>query len=421
MEPFRQPVPERKIPKDLAKSGELSMFLSEHKIKIFSRENYSKYEIINFHVEQNKGDTPFFIVDLGEILEQYKQWKAHLPRVRPLFAVKCCPNPMVLKFLSVLGCGFACSSKTELINVKELGVPIDRIVYSNPVKDPQHIKFAKSQDIDTLVVDNEVELFKIKLYHADAKLILRISVEDFDSEHTMNTKFGCSFSQAKSLLQKAKSLDLNVVGVSFHIGSRNSDIEAYTTGVKYAREIFDVAKGYDIDMNLLDIGGGFPGSQKLSFLSFEDISRTVNSAIEKYFGDMENLKVIAEPGRYFTTKSHTLAFNVIGKKKTIDQNAGDVHFEYYMNDGIYGSFNCMLFDGANPQIQPFNCNEDNLYRSTLYGPTCEDRDIITRSAELPELEIGEWCYVEDFGAYTQGSTVECNGFEAPECNYVFLY
>lgn len=421
MQAPRHLVPERRVPKDLAKFSELSKFLSENDIKIFSRENYSKYEIINYHLEQTKADNPFFIIDLGEILERYKQWKTFLPGVRPYFSVKCCANPNVLKLLAVLGCGFACSTKAELIQVKELEVPGERVIYSNPVKDPQHIKFAKSQDIDTLVFDNEVELLKIKLYHTDAKLILRISIENYESGHHVNSKFGCTFSEAKSLLEKARSLELNVVGVSFHVGKMNNDLEAYKTGLKYAREVFQIAKESGMDMTILDIGGGFPGTSKLSFLPFEDITKAVTDGIEKYFSDIENLKVIAEPGRYFTTKSHTLAFNVIGKKKLSGQSGSDAQFEYYMNDGIYGSFNCIIFDGASPQICPFNKNEGKLYTSTLYGPTCENADIITRSAELPEMEVGEWCYVEDFGAYTQSLGVDFNTFEPPECRFVFMY
>jgi len=410
--------PERKIPKDLATFTELSRFISENSIKLFSREDHSKYDMINYHIEQTKNDEAFFIIDLGEILEQYKQWKTVFPNIKPFYAVKCCSNPMVLKTLAVLGCGFFCASKAELIRVTDLNVPTNRIVFGNPVKDPQHIRFARSQNIDSMSFDNEVELYKIKLYHPYAKLTIRISVEE---TYAANSKFGCPMAEVKSLLEKARSLELEVVGVSFHVGNRNNDVSLYSSAIEKAREVFTIGQEMGMRMNILNIGGGFPGNSKKDLVTFEEIGKEVNEAIEKHFSDVEELKIMAEPGRYFSTKSHVLVFNVIGQRKFVDEH-GETHFDYYMNDGVYGSFNSIVFDGANPHIQPFN-NKKNaqLYKSTIYGPTCDDMDVLTRSIELPELGVGECCYVEDFGAYTQVSASDFNGFAITESYYVFMY
>jgi len=413
--------PERKIPKNLATFTELSKFISENSIKLFSREDHTKYDIINYHIEQNKNDEAFFIIDLGEILEQYKQWKTFFPNIKPFYAVKCCSNPMVLKTLAVLGCGFYCASKSELIRVTELNVPTNRILFGIPVKDPQHIRFARSQNIDSMTFDNEVELYKIKLYHPYAKLTLRISVEESTCGFGANAKFGCPMSEVKNLLEKARSLELDVVGVSFHIGNRNNDISLYSNAIEKAREVFTLGQEISMSMNILNIGGGFPGNSKHDLLTFEEIAKTVNEAIGKYFSDVEDLKVMAEPGRYFSTKSHVLVFNVIGKRKYVDEN-NETHFDYYMNEGVYGSFNSIVFDGAAPHIHPFNNNKNTvLYKSTVFGPTCDDMDVITRGTELPELQVGESLYVEDFGAYTQVSALDFNGFAITESNYVFRY
>jgi len=93
-----------------------------------------------------------------------------------------------------------------------------------------------------------------------------------------------------------------------------------------------------------------------------------------------------------------------------------------MNDGVYGSFNCIIFDGADPEIRAFNQKPGSKkYKSTVFGPTCDSLDTMTRCAELPELGVGEWCYVENFGAYSQASASTFNGFPTTECNYVFMY
>ena len=413
-------VPEKKIPRDLATFSELPKFISENNIKLFSKEEYTKYDIINYHLEQKKTDDAFYIVDLGDILDQFKLWKTHLPRVEPHYAVKCCPNPMILKTLAVLGCGFDCASKAEIIRVTDLNVPTNRIIYANPVKDPQYIKFARSQNVDIMTFDNEVELYKIKLYHPYAKLVIRIKTDDSNSTLKFSTKFGCSLIEAKTYLEKAKSLELDVIGVSFHVGSRCHDPQTFVSSIRDAKEVFKMGEALGMKMHLLDVGGGFPGTTGESMVSFEDMAKGINEGIDTYFNDVEDLRLIAEPGRYFASKSHTLVFNVIGKRKLIESN-GDSHFQYYMNDGVYGSFNCIIFDGASPEIHAFNKRSDKTYKSTIFGPTCDSMDTMTRSAELPELGVGEWCYVKNFGAYTQAAASNFNGFPTIECNYVFLY
>jgi len=97
----------------------------------------------------------------------------------------------------------------------------------------------------------------------------------------------------------------------------------------------------------------------------------------------------------------------------------DKRIIYYLNDGIYGSFNCIYFDHSVPTILPFNERDGWKYKSTIFGPTCDSIDLICENAMLPELAIGEWVYVEDFGAYTAASSSAFNGFKTNLFKYIF--
>ncbi len=119
----------------------------------------------------------------------------------------------------------------------------------------------------------------------------------------------------------------------------------------------------------------------------------------------DTVTFIAEPGRFFVSSSHTLVVNVIGKKENAEKE-----FVYYLNDGMYGSFNCVHFDHAKPIICPFNERNGKLYKSKIFGPTCDSMDKISDEIFLPELAIGEWCYIENFGAYTCAAASTFNGF-----------
>lgn len=84
-------------------------------------------------------------------------------------------------------------------------------------------------------------------------------------------------------------------------------------------------------------------------------------------------------------------------------------FVDYVNDGMYGSFNCITFDHA--VVTPQVLTKDNeflyksfmneeLYNCSIWGPTCDSIDCITKEGLLPKLEVGDWLYFENMGAYT---------------------
>lgn len=99
-----------------------------------------------------------------------------------------------------------------------MGVHCSRIVFANPCKSGRSIQTAKTNGIGLMTFDNLDELYKIRELYPDASLILRILVDDTGAASRMSQKFGADRSYAKKLLQAAKSLGLDVVGVSFHVG-----------------------------------------------------------------------------------------------------------------------------------------------------------------------------------------------------------
>lgn len=78
-------------------------------------------------------------------------------------------------------------------------------------------------------------------------------------------KFGCDpITEAPGLLKIAQSLNLNVVGVSFHVGSGCKDPPIFRKAIAASRQIFDLAETYGFNFNILDIGGGYPGDRGTS-------------------------------------------------------------------------------------------------------------------------------------------------------------
>jgi len=89
--------------------------------------------------------------------------------------------------------------------------------------------------------------------------LLRIRYDDEKAKCQLGIKFGALVEDAPSLLQSARDLGLGVAGVSFHVGSRCMDPPVYRRPIASARWLFSQGQEIGCNMNILDIGGGFPG------------------------------------------------------------------------------------------------------------------------------------------------------------------
>ena len=159
-----------------------------------------------------------------------------------------------------------------------------------------------------MTFDNADELHKVARVHSGARLVLRILTDDSKALCRLGLKFGAPLSAVPGLLAKARELGLNVVGISFHVGSGNYDATVFSDAVSRARAAFDMGSEAGYKFSLLDIGGGFEDA------TFEATAADLRSAIQQYFPDRSGLKIIAEPGRYYVARAFSLAANIIARR-----------------------------------------------------------------------------------------------------------
>ncbi|KTF74917.1 hypothetical protein cypCar_00032511 [Cyprinus carpio] len=201
----------------------------------------------------------FVVADLGALMRQHVLWKTTMPLIRPFYPVSCNSSPVVIEVLSALGVGFVCANKAETTLVLDHDVPPENIILSGVCKQLSLIKHAAKTGINYLVCENEAELRKIARAHPEAKLLLQVSTDAQVEEASVT--IGCSLKSCRHLLEMAKDLSVNVVGVTFQVPASCRDPQAYTHALSDARCIFDMAKELGFDMKILDIGGGFSGSE----------------------------------------------------------------------------------------------------------------------------------------------------------------
>lgn len=368
--------------------------------------------------DTHEKEEAFYFIDLGCVLKKYKQWVDNLPRVKPFYAIKCNPNTAVIKALASNGVNFDCASKSEIQQILGAGISPSRIIYANPTKMKNHITYAKTVGVDLMTFDNTFELEKIAECYPTSRLLLRIITDDSNSVCKFSTKFGAPLSQTRTILAKAKELNLNVTGISFHVGSGCMSSQSFVAAIESAHRVFKQGEELGFNFTMLDLGGGWPGTDD-DGIKFNDIAAAIRPVLDSFFGP--EVDIIAEPGRYFVSESHTLAVNVFAKRQIEDdQEPGKKRFLYYINDGVYQSFNCIFFDHAAPKPLVFTPgNRTETFRCTIFGPTCDSMDCIAKDVYLPELEVGEWLYFKNMGAYTTAASSPFNGFKShPNTYYI---
>lgn len=363
-------------------------------------------------------------IDAGHVQRQYTKWTQLMPRIRPFFAVKANPDPVIVETLYNAGAGFDCASAREIELVRSMSGqgPAD-VIFANCCKFPGDIAYAESQGVTRMTFDNIDELHKIASIYPSAECVLRIVTDDSNSTCRLSNKYGASLLDVKSLLETALSLELTVVGVSFHVGSGTSNPESFVEPIRNAAWVFEVAESLGIKMNLLDVGGGFPGDDE-GAISFAQIADVVNPLLAQYFAD-PSVEVIAEPGRYFAHASAHLATKVMSRRVISEASKGDSELEvlYYLGDGVYGCFNCILFDHYVPPVPvPISSTAANqprpLKHSRVFGPTCDGLDTIFDSVDLPLLSVGEILAFRNMGAYTNAAASCFNGIAKPVVIYI---
>jgi ornithine decarboxylase len=346
----------------------------------------------------------FYAFYPGRVWDQIQLWNKYLPFVKAHYAIKSNPEPLLIKALYPSDVYFDCASKQEIALVKT-NLPSDiqlnkHIVYANPCKSSEDLIYAKSVGSPITVVDSYEELDKLVSVDYTGGTYIRIAVDDTHSKMPFSGKFGLQPSQVKELGKYAKNKNIDVRGISFHVGSSCSDGKSYYKALRIAQQLNRVLKTQGHLSNTIDIGGGFLSNPS----DFIAKANYITTAYDKEFN------YIAEPGRFFSHKSQDFFVKVIGKKPW---SSG---WRYTIDDSLYGQFSCIPFDHVVPTwcrvVGPLD-KVRNKTAGVLFGRTCDSVDVIAKSDSMEELEIGDWLWFPHMGSYTNATANEFNGFPKP--------
>lgn len=361
------------------------------------------------HIQANQYDRPTLLIDVEQVEENYKKLKVGMPTSHIHYAVKANPHPEILKRLVKLGCRFDAASIGEIDMCLAAGANPSHISFGNTVKRVQDIKEAYAKGIGLFAADASEELRKIAEHAPKSNVFVRVLMRSTEAEWPLSRKFGCSSSMVIPLMHEAEELELNPVGLSFHVGSQTRHPHMWYDSLDAVAAIWHNAQEEGFNLSLLNIGGGFPAYYGVDITEAEEYGAAIIQAVADRFGDVDY--IMAEPGRGMVGSAGAIAGEVLLVSRKHEE---DPVRWVYLNLGRFHGLAETEAEAIKYQFLTPDCVSEETGPCIVAGPTCDSADVMYENYKIDfpnDLKFGDRIVILNCGAYTSTySTVAFNGF-----------
>ncbi|TPW32494.1 type III PLP-dependent enzyme [Martelella alba] len=359
---------------------------------------------------------PCLVVDLDVVRDNYQAFRHALPDSSIYYAVKANPAPEILSLLAGLGSNFDCASVVEIQMALAAGADATRISYGNTIKKERDIARAYELGVNLFAVDCHEEVEKIARAAPGARVFCRVLTDGEGAEWPLSRKFGCVPPMAVDVLVYAHQLGLESYGVSFHVGSQMTKLDAWDVALGDAKRVFAQLAKQGIYLKMVNMGGGFPTKYLRDVPSAEAYGKAIFAALTRHFGN-QIPKTIIEPGRGMVGNAGVVKAEVVLVSKKSDD---DQHRWIFLDIGKFGGLAETMDEAIRYPIRTER-DSDEMEPCVIAGPTCDSADVLYEKNMYPlpiTLTVGDEVLIEGTGAYTTTyASVAFNGFE-PLRSYV---
>jgi ornithine decarboxylase len=349
-----------------------------------------------------------FLFSSDELTSRARQFLDHFPGTVS-YAVKCNSSKEVLATLAAVGV-----THWDVASVHEMAAvaAVSRTAqfhYHNPVKSRREIADAYgTYTCRRFVVDCREELDKIiavigKDPTVEIAVRLVLPRDRGSSAHDFSTKFGAPEHICVELLQQVVAAGFVPV-LTFHPGSQSKEPQVYVRHIEAAARI---AKAADVNVRILNVGGGFPANYELSTAPEPEVFfRAIDQAVTRSFGS-DHPALECEPGRGMVATCMSLMVQV----KLVCSDGDDI----FISDGVYGG---MMEYMQVPDLKPpFRLIRDGrelegVSKSwKVFGPTCDPLDVLPHRLDLHQgIKEGDYIEFGTLGAYGLATATRFNGY-----------
>ena len=360
------------------------------------------------YISENTFDKPTLVVSRNRIAAQYDALSAGLGRAHIHYAVKANPAPEIIRLLVKKGSGFDAASRQEIELCLSQGVDTANVSFGNTIKRGKDIAFAHSVGVTLFAADCEAELDKIAANAPGARVYLRVIVENSLADWPLTRKFGCADTLLPYLLDYARDLGLVPYGLSFHVGSQTRKAEFWNPVLDQVAPLWHAANAAGHDLQLLNLGGGFPAFYGETVEAPRSYAAGVMNAVQERFGDVP--RIMAEPGRGLVAEAgHIAAEVMLVSRKSHEAQRRWVYLDIGRFSGLAETEGeAIRYEFVTPH------DGGEVGPCVLAGPSCDSADILYEKnpIDLPlALRDGDRIMIRNCGAYTSTySSVGFNGF-----------
>jgi len=344
--------------------------------------------------------TPFYCYSLSQLKNNYHTFSNAFKTVKPIicFSVKSNSNLSLLKELKKIGSGADVVSVGELLKATKAGISPKKIVFSGIGKTEEEIRVAIKKGVLLINVESESEVNLInrlsKKISRKISIGLRLNPNVTGKTHQKistggkDEKFGLAYNDFIKLSKKIKKMkNLNLQGISVHIGSQITSINPFKKVLSIINKIMNKIK---INFKFIDLGGGMgiSYSKKEKQINLVQYAKLVNKFIKN-----KDSKIIFEPGRFIIGSAAILITKIIYIKKSSNK------YFIILDAGMNNLMRPALYDAHHQIIALKKTNK--LFRGKLEfeGPVCESSDKFSTQKKFSQIKEGDYIGLANVGAY----------------------
>ena len=384
----------------------------EHKNKSYMIDNVSCKEIAN-----NFG-TPCFVYSEEAISGSFKKIKdIFCTEKRDVYySVKANSNLTILKLLSNLGSGFDIVSMGELDRVLKIGADPKKIVYSGVGKSEKDIERSIKIGIHCINVESIEELKRISMIASKLKISAPVAIRvnpnidpgshEYIATGLNSTKFGINLNNMMDAFSFAHKEDfINLIGIDYHIGSQIETLEPFIEAVTSVAKIIKQLKSNQIDLQLIDMGGGLGITYKNNNVpSLREYGEAINKAIKD--NNLEDYNIILELGRSLVGNTGYLLTKVEYIKKDSEKNyvIVDAGMDNLIRPALYDAWHNISCINVNKDAEEILCD--------VVGPVCECADFLGKDRKL-SVQQNDILVISSCGAYASSMSSNYNSRPRP--------
>ncbi len=382
--------------------------------------------------------TPFYALSQDKIADNYRKMMdslSGLDKVGIYYSIKTNYETKVLESLDNLKAGFDVSVQFDLDIAKKYGFDYRKIVIDNSHDIHNGLEEAISNDVHMISVDSYNEAVRInslaqklnKIANLGIRIDLSLCHRDIIRRpfEICQKHFGIAYQEViDKLVKKIKEFkNIKLKGLFTHLGLPFPVPGDYAVALKKLFYLAHRLKEYQIAINELNIGGGYPDPEEEYFnkapffikklLLIHRLQKQITSnfftAISRCYLEQSRIfdmkpRLSLEPGKVLVNNAGIITGRIIRKYK--NQIVADIS----INDlGFHFPFVTRKFFFANKVGQRLRD------RVNIVGPTCNPYDILYRNVLVPKVEIGDILVILNAGAYCIGRSIQHARPRRPVC------